>query len=161
MWLHSVFFVFPEDFSDTLLQAHQTNKLRVGRVRYEVHLWWRRLGWWNLEKKCKIKIFVQKCGDENSNRLSNQPLLKSPPPEMYFIPNPANMEFICLMGLEECVTKIPGKDKENTVQPHPLDVQCFLCLPRGFWWHTPPGPSNKWTPCWPGSGWSASLVGEA
>jgi hypothetical protein len=50
MWLHSVFFVFPEDFGDTLLQAHQTNELCVGRVWDEVHLWWGRLGWWNLEK---------------------------------------------------------------------------------------------------------------
>merc|ERR1740137_501357 len=44
---------------------------------------------------------------------------------MHFIPNPANTEFICLMGLEECVTKILGEDKENTVQPHPFS--CSQC----------------------------------
>eukprot|EP00096_Caligus_rogercresseyi_P008195 TRINITY_DN2666_c0_g1_i1.p1 TRINITY_DN2666_c0_g1~~TRINITY_DN2666_c0_g1_i1.p1 ORF type:complete len:734 (+),score=318.49 TRINITY_DN2666_c0_g1_i1:261-2462(+) len=38
---------------------------------------------------------------------------KPPPPEMHFIPNPTNSEFICLLGLEECVSKILMGNKEN------------------------------------------------
>ena len=46
---------------------------------------------------------------------------KPPPPEMHFIPNPANSEFVCLLGLEECVSKILHEDdKENTAdKPFP------------------------------------------
>ncbi len=44
---------------------------------------------------------------------------------MHFIPNPANSEFICLLGLEECVSKILHEDKENTVQPVPFS--CSQC----------------------------------
>ena len=50
---------------------------------------------------------------------------KPPPPEMHFIPNPANTEFICLMGLEECVSKILNEDKENSIQPVPFS--CSQC----------------------------------
>ena len=44
---------------------------------------------------------------------------------MHFIPNPANTEFICLLGLEECVGKILHEDKENSVQPVPFT--CSQC----------------------------------
>ena len=44
---------------------------------------------------------------------------------MHFIPNPANTEFICLMGLEECVSKILNEDKENSIQPVPFS--CSQC----------------------------------
>ena len=38
---------------------------------------------------------------------------KPPPPEMHFIPNLGNTEFLCLVGLEDCVTRILNEDKEN------------------------------------------------
>lgn len=44
---------------------------------------------------------------------------------MHFIPNPANTEFICLLGLEECVSKILNEDKENSIQPVPFS--CSQC----------------------------------
>ena len=50
---------------------------------------------------------------------------KPPPPEMHFIPNPTNTEFICLLGLEECVSKILNEDKENSIQPVPFS--CSQC----------------------------------
>ncbi len=52
---------------------------------------------------------------------------------MHFIPNPANSEFICLLGLEECVSKILNEDKENSVQPVPFC--CSQC-------------STDFTPTW-------------
>ena len=58
---------------------------------------------------------------------------KPPPPEMHFIPNPANTEFICLLGLEECVGKILHENKEITVQPIPFT--CSQC-------------STDFTPTW-------------
>ena len=59
---------------------------------------------------------------------------KPPPPEMHFIPNPANSEFVCLLGLEECVSKILHEDdKENTAQPVPFS--CSQC-------------STDFTPTW-------------
>ena len=60
---------------------------------------------------------------------------KPPPPEMHFIPNPTNSEFICLMGLEECVSKILHENKENTDQPMP-----FCCSQCG----TDFTPTWKW-----------------
>jgi hypothetical protein len=64
----------------------------------------------------KIKVFI--C-------FFQIPPPKPPPPEMHFIPNPANTEFICLLGLEECVGKILHENKENTVQPIPFT--CSQC----------------------------------
>lgn len=54
---------------------------------------------------------------------------------MHFIPNPTNSEFICLMGLEECVSKILHENKENTDQPMP-----FCCSQCG----TDFTPTWKW-----------------
>ena len=50
---------------------------------------------------------------------------KPPPPEMHFIPNPANSEFVYLLGLEECVSKILHEDREVTTQPMPFT--CSQC----------------------------------
>lgn len=52
---------------------------------------------------------------------------------MHFIPNPTNSEFICLLGLEECVSKILNEDKENGIQPMPF--VCSQC-------------STDFTPTW-------------
>merc|ERR1719438_506948 len=53
---------------------------------------------------------------------------------MHFIPNPSNSEFVCLLGLEECVSKILHEDdKENTAQPIPFS--CSQC-------------STDFTPTW-------------
>merc|ERR1719382_2147405 len=74
------------------------------------------------QKQAAAKLALRK---QLEKTLLQIPPPKPPPPEMHFIPNPANTEFICLMGLEECVTKILGEDKENTVQPHPFS--CSQC----------------------------------
>ena len=50
---------------------------------------------------------------------------KPPPPEMHFIPNPANSEFVYLLGLEECVSKILHEDKDPGPQPMPFT--CSQC----------------------------------
>ena len=60
---------------------------------------------------------------------------KPPPPEMHFIPNPANTEFIYLCGLEECVSRILDLDAETPVQPMP-----FVCSQCG----TDFTPTWKW-----------------
>ena len=44
---------------------------------------------------------------------------------MHFIPNPANSEFVYLLGLEECVSKILHEDREVTTQPMPFT--CSQC----------------------------------
>jgi len=67
---------------------------------------------------------------------------KPPPPEMHFIPNPTNTEFICLLGLEECVTKILHEDKENSIQPVPFS--CSQC-------------GTDFTPTWK---WDAKCKGK-
>ena len=73
---------------------------------------------------CNITYEAQ---DQKTKQLSSLqiPPPKPPPPEMHFIPNPANTEFICLMGLEECVSKILNEDKENSIQPVPFS--CSQC----------------------------------
>jgi hypothetical protein len=48
---------------------------------------------------------------------------KAPLPEMHFIPNPANTEFIYLTGLEECVKRILNLD----ANPPPMPFTCSQC----------------------------------
>ncbi len=48
-WLYAILFVFIEDLADALLEPEQADELCVGRVRDEVHLWWRWFGWWDLK----------------------------------------------------------------------------------------------------------------
>lgn len=62
---------------------------------------------------------------------------------MHFIPNPANTEFICLLGLEECVSKILNEDKENSIQPVPFS--CSQC-------------GTDFTPTWK---WDKGAKGES
>ncbi|XP_065333265.1 transcriptional repressor p66-alpha isoform X1 [Cloeon dipterum] len=50
---------------------------------------------------------------------------KPPPPEMHFIPNPSNAEFIYLLGLEHVVDYIT-KDQKAPPQP-PDPFQCSQC----------------------------------
>merc|ERR1719382_1241418 len=91
------------------------------------------------QKQAAAKLALRK---QLEKTLLQIPPPKPPPPEMHFIPNPANTEFICLMGLEECVTKILGEDKENTVQPHPFS--CSQC-------------GSDFTPTWK---WDKAAKGE-
>nr|CAB3248331.1 transcriptional repressor p66-beta [Phallusia mammillata] len=54
---------------------------------------------------------------------------KPPPPEITFLPSAASNEFICLMGLEEVVTKIQqlqskGSKTDDSVLPPFICVQC-------------------------------------
>jgi len=74
------------------------------------------------QKQAAAKLALRK---QLEKTLLQIPPPKPPPPEMHFIPNPANTEFICLMGLEECVSKILNEDKENSIQPVPFS--CSQC----------------------------------
>ncbi|XP_034942832.1 transcriptional repressor p66-beta isoform X2 [Chelonus insularis] len=49
---------------------------------------------------------------------------KPPPPEMHFVPNPSNTEFIYLVGLEHVVDFIT---KEPAVPPPPEPFECTQC----------------------------------
>ncbi|XP_075216231.1 transcriptional repressor p66-beta simjang isoform X2 [Lycorma delicatula] len=57
---------------------------------------------------------------------------KPPPPEMHFIPNPSNTEFIYLLGLEHIVDYIT---KEHKSPPPPEPFKCSQC-------------STNFTPVW-------------
>lgn len=46
------------------------------------------------------------------------------PPEMHFIPNPSNAEFICYIGLESVVDYLTGN---NTTQQPPDPFECVQC----------------------------------
>lgn len=74
------------------------------------------------QKQAAAKLALRK---QLEKTLLQIPPPKPPPPEMHFIPNPANTEFICLLGLEECVSKILHEDKENSIQPVPFS--CSQC----------------------------------
>jgi hypothetical protein len=50
---------------------------------------------------------------------------KPPPPEMHFIPNPSNGEFVYLIGLEHVVDYLTCKDKK-TPQPQ-TPFRCAQC----------------------------------
>lgn len=49
---------------------------------------------------------------------------KPPPPEMHFIPNPSNTEFVYLLGLEHVVDFIT---KERKSPPAPEPFKCQQC----------------------------------
>jgi len=49
---------------------------------------------------------------------------KPPPPEMHFIPNPSNTEFIYLLGLEHVVDYIT---KDQKTPPPPDAFKCSQC----------------------------------
>ncbi|XP_066601460.1 transcriptional repressor p66-beta isoform X2 [Prorops nasuta] len=49
---------------------------------------------------------------------------KPPPPEMHFVPNPSNTEFIYLVGLEHVVDFIT---KEPAIPPPPEPFECTQC----------------------------------
>ncbi|XP_042902008.1 transcriptional repressor p66 alpha isoform X2 [Parasteatoda tepidariorum] len=50
---------------------------------------------------------------------------KPPPPEMHFVPNANNQEFICLLGLEKVVDLITEDPNINRPPPEPFEcVQC-------------------------------------
>jgi hypothetical protein len=74
------------------------------------------------QKQAAAKLALRK---QLEKTLLQIPPPKPPPPEMHFIPNPTNTEFICLLGLEECVSKILNEDKENSIQPVPFS--CSQC----------------------------------
>eukprot|EP00094_Tigriopus_californicus_P011514 TCALIF_11119-PA protein Name:"Similar to Gatad2a Transcriptional repressor p66 alpha (Mus musculus)" AED:0.20 eAED:0.20 QI:315/0.5/0.42/0.57/1/0.85/7/0/619 len=82
------------------------------------------------QKQAAAKMALRK---QLEKTLLQIPPPKPPPPEMHFIPNPTNSEFICLLGLEECVGKILHENKENTSQPMPFS--CSQC-------------STDFTPTW-------------
>ncbi|XP_023288893.1 transcriptional repressor p66-beta isoform X2 [Orussus abietinus] len=50
---------------------------------------------------------------------------KPPPPEMHFVPNPSNTEFIYLVGLEHVVDFIT---KEPAIPPPPEPFECTQCV---------------------------------
>lgn len=49
---------------------------------------------------------------------------KPPPPEMHFIPNPSNTEFIYLVGLEHVVDFLT---KETRMPSPPMPFSCSQC----------------------------------
>ena len=80
------------------------------------------------QKKAALRKHLEKT-------LLQIPPPKPPPSEMHFIPNPSNTEFICLMGLEECVKVILKEDKENTNQPVPFSCsQCGTDFTTAWKW---------------------------
>lgn len=52
-------------------------------------------------------------------------IFQPPPPEMHFIPNPANGEFVYLLGLEHVVDYLT-KEKKATPQPQ-QPFRCAQC----------------------------------
>ena len=71
---------------------------------------------------------------------------KPPPPEMHFIPNPANTEFIYLCGLEECVSRILNLDAVTPAMPKPFTCsQCHTDFTPTWKWDKAAKGRNRWT----------------
>ena len=78
-------------------------------------------------EKTLLQVLIRSLWLLQRNQLINLaffqiPPPKPPPPEMHFIPNPANTEFIYLTGLEECVNRILNLDAVTPTMPTP-----FIC----------------------------------
>ena len=57
-------------------------------------------------------------------QLEKMPQPKVPPPEIHFIPNPSNAEFICYIGLEKVVDYLTGN---NQIFHPPEPFECVQC----------------------------------
>lgn len=74
------------------------------------------------QKQAAAKLALRK---QLEKTLLQIPPPKPPPPEMHFIPNANNQEFICLLGLEKVVDLITEDPNINRPPPEPFEcVQC-------------------------------------
>lgn len=71
-----------------------------------------------------IAVIVISNLTEKINDYLQIPPPKPPPPEMHFIPNPSNTEFIYLVGLEHVVDYIT---KDSRSPPPPEPFRCSQC----------------------------------
>jgi len=74
------------------------------------------------QKQASAKLALRK---QLEKTLLQIPPPKPPPPEMHFIPNPTNTEFIYLTGLGECVNRILNLDAVTMPQVEPFT--CSQC----------------------------------
>lgn len=74
------------------------------------------------QKQAAAKLALRK---QLEKTLLQIPPPKPPPPEMHFIPNPSNGEFVYLLGLEHVVDFLT-KDKKTTPQPQ-QPFRCAQC----------------------------------
>lgn len=74
------------------------------------------------QKQAAAKLALRK---QLEKTLLQIPPPKPPPPEMHFIPNPSNGEFVYLLGLEHVVDYLT-KDKKTTPQPQ-QPFRCAQC----------------------------------
>lgn len=93
-------------------------------------------------EKTLLQVRCRSIGHEANPLTLQIPPPKPPPPEMHFIPNPANTEFIYLTGLEECVNRILNLDA--VIPPMPTPFICSQC-------------STDFTPTWK---WEKGAKGE-
>uniref|UniRef100_A0A8D9BV10 Transcriptional repressor p66-beta n=1 Tax=Cacopsylla melanoneura TaxID=428564 RepID=A0A8D9BV10_9HEMI len=69
---------------------------------------------------------------------------KPPPPEMHFIPNPSNTEFIYLLGLEHIVDYITKENKTPPPPPEPFRCsQCDTSFTPVWKWEKSPGKGRE------------------
>ncbi|XP_008474311.1 transcriptional repressor p66-beta [Diaphorina citri] len=69
---------------------------------------------------------------------------KPPPPEMHFIPNPSNTEFIYLLGLEHIVDYITKDNKTPPPPPEPFRCsQCDTSFTPVWKWEKSPGKGES------------------
>lgn len=74
------------------------------------------------QKQAAAKLALRK---QLEKTLLQIPPPKPPAPEMHFIPNPSNAEFVYLLGLEHVVDYLT-KDKKTTPQPQ-QPFRCAQC----------------------------------
>lgn len=74
------------------------------------------------QKQAAAKLALRK---QLEKTLLQIPPPKPPAPEMHFIPNPSNAEFVYLLGMEHVVDYLT-KDKKTTPQPQ-QPFRCAQC----------------------------------
>lgn len=89
--------------------AHQVSKERTSREETPA------------QRQAAAKMALRK---QLEKTLLQIPPPKPPPPEMHFVPNPSNTEFIYLVGLEHVVDFIT---KEPAIPPPPEPFECSQC----------------------------------
>uniref|UniRef100_A0A8W7PWG1 Transcriptional repressor p66 coiled-coil MBD2-interaction domain-containing protein n=1 Tax=Anopheles coluzzii TaxID=1518534 RepID=A0A8W7PWG1_ANOCL len=92
------------------------------------------------QRQASAKLALRK---QLEKTLLQIPPPKPPPPEMHFVPNPSNIEFVYLLGLEHVVDYLT-KDKKSNPPQHPYRcAQCKIDFTPVWKWEKQVGKDPK------------------
>uniref|UniRef100_A0A182QAG9 Transcriptional repressor p66 coiled-coil MBD2-interaction domain-containing protein n=1 Tax=Anopheles farauti TaxID=69004 RepID=A0A182QAG9_9DIPT len=92
------------------------------------------------QRQASAKLALRK---QLEKTLLQIPPPKPPPPEMHFVPNPSNIEFVYLLGLEHVVDYLTKDKKQNPPQQPYRCAQCKIDFTPVWKWEKQVGKDPK------------------